>query len=157
MPQAIGLWQECFPGNENERWPHPRYFVGEWNDSDKPEILEYMSQAVTIEEPAVWDTYKAVSYCKLCDHVAEARIVTDGEWQWPVIFSHYIENHITPPKEFLESIRTRNFYFRDVIELQLAYKYYENFWHDYTAKALKQTIEDDSINPGKKSPGYSKI
>lgn len=158
MPQIVGYWQESFPGDENERWPHPRYFVGQWDDHDKKEILEYMAKAVVIEEPPVWDGYKYVIYCKMCDVVTEGSVVSDGEWQWPLPFSHYIDKHdVVPPQAFIDSIRNRNYYFPDVIDLALAYRYYEKFWQDHTAKALKQTIEDDKINPGKKQPGYSKI
>lgn len=158
MPQIIGFWQESFPGDDNERWPHSRYFVGQWDDHDKKEILEYMAQAVVIEEPPSWDGYKYVIHCQMCGFVVDGSIVTDGQWQWPATFSHYVEKHdIVPPKEFVDSIRDRKYYFPDVIEIKLAYGYSEKFWRDYTAQALKQTIEDDKAKPGKKQPRYSKV
>jgi hypothetical protein len=50
-----------------------------------------------------------VDFCKICRLEQEKYWITDGEYQWPAMYIHYIEAHLVkPPEDFIRHVHQRS-------------------------------------------------
>lgn len=83
-----------------DRLPWPSDYIDEsWGPEERERIAHYLDRG---EDVAHWMGYSA---CRICGERLGTVDQSDGVFQWPAKFSHYLRAHsVRPPAEFIAHV-----------------------------------------------------
>ena len=98
----IGYWQDDGPGSAQNA-------VDEnWDPAEREMVISYLKleNDETNDEVQVLQSWRGLSFCRLCEEANGNSCVGDKQYNWPQGFLHYIEkHHVKPPQDFIDHVR----------------------------------------------------
>lgn len=101
----IGFWRSSKDDDVQLPWPEDYIKNGGWEELSRgcmsPEelkkiVLEYLNSFEEINH------YRGISICRICGIANGCCERTDGEFLWPIGYSHYVEIHnVLPPTQII--------------------------------------------------------
>jgi hypothetical protein len=98
----IGYWNDA--NNRFPNLPMPQSFVDiHWDGEERRVVGTYLNAG---QELHAW---RGFSHCRICGLTPNgSRCLTDGVYQWPSGFGHYVIAHgVKPPQAFIDHVRSR--------------------------------------------------
>lgn len=78
------------------------YIDNSWNVVERDSVVEYLNSGKRV---AMW---MGSSDCRICGCCNGNTDLSDGNYIWPMGFSHYVKVHnVKPPEEFLEHVKNK--------------------------------------------------
>jgi hypothetical protein len=98
----IGYWQDDGPGSAQSAIDE------NWDTAEREMVISYLKLVDDgrNDEVQVLQSWRGLSFCRLCEEANGNSCVGDNQYNWPQGFLHYIEkHHVKPPRDFIDHVR----------------------------------------------------
>jgi hypothetical protein len=106
--KSAGYWAD-YGGYLDVTLPYADQSVDHrWDIVERIKVGHYLRDGIILATHSI--AARCILGCKSQAGLGSADF-TDGEWQWPEGYAHYVEAHaVKPPPEFLDHIRNNRFH-----------------------------------------------